>query len=120
MEKRKTIWFYVPISTLIKAAEEKSNVKVQFSHDELMTQILDNNYSGVNISPENILKDILGGQRDKKEKKVAIKLNFEHNYLKKIVEESKGYSTSISWKDALYLALDNTNWCLNIPATVKE
>ena len=57
MEKRKTIWFSVPISTLIQAAEEKSSVEIQFSYDELMEQILNDNSSSPSISAKNIFKN---------------------------------------------------------------
>lgn len=121
MEKRKTVWFSVPISTLIQAAEEKSSVKIQFSHDELMEQILDDNYASHSISTEKIFKDLFSrDNNDEEERLTAIKCCFEQSFLKELVENKNGYTTSVSWKDALSLALDQNYWYLNIPADIQD
>lgn len=120
MEKRKTIWFSVPISTLIQAAEERASVKIQFSYDDLMEQMLDDNSSSPSISTKNIFKDFLGGDDGTQERLTAIKCRFGQSFLKELVENKNGYSTSVSWKDALSLALDQNYWCLNIPADAQE
>ncbi|AFY65910.1 hypothetical protein [Geitlerinema sp. PCC 7407] len=119
MEKRKTICFSVPVSTLIHAAEEKLNVKIQFSYAELMEKILDDNSSIPLISTNKIFEDFFGGE-DKKERLTVIKCCFEQKFLKELVENKQDYTTFVGWKDALSLALDSDYWCLNIPATSQE
>ena len=64
IEKRTTIWFSVPISTLIQAAEEKSNVTIRFSYDELMEQWLDDSSSTSSSSVKNIVTSLFGGHND--------------------------------------------------------
>jgi hypothetical protein len=58
MKKRKTIWFSVAVSTLIQAAEEKLSVKIQFSYDELMEQILHDNSSNPSVSTKNLQRPL--------------------------------------------------------------
>jgi hypothetical protein len=119
MEKRKTIWFSVPISTLIQAAEEHSSIKIQFSHDELMEQILDDNSSDSFLSTKNIF-DFMGKADSQQERLTVIKCRFGQSFLKELIEKKKGYTSSLSWKDALLLALDKTHWSLNIPANSRD
>jgi hypothetical protein len=64
IEKRTTIWFSVPISTLIQAAEEKSNVTIRFSYDELMEQWLDDSSSTSSSSVKNIVTSLFGGHNN--------------------------------------------------------
>ena len=120
MEKRKTVWFSVPVSTIIQAAEEKSDVEIQFSYDELMEQILDDSSSRPPISAKNIFKDLFREDSSEQESLTAIKCCFGQSFLKELVENKNGYTTSISWKDALSLTLDQNRWCLNISATDED
>lgn len=120
MEKRKTVWFSVPISTLVQAAEEKSDVRIQFSYDELMEQILDDNSSSPSLSTKKVFNDFFGGSDEDQERLTAIKCRFGQTFLKELVESKKGYDTSVSWKDALSLALDQNYWSLNIPSDAQE
>ena len=64
IEKRTTIWFSVPISTRIQAAEEKSNVTIRFSYDELMEQWLDDSSSTSSSSVKNIVTSLFGGHNN--------------------------------------------------------
>ncbi len=120
MEKRKTIWFSVPISTLVQSAEEKASVEIHFSYDELMEQILDENSYNPLVSSANILQDFLSIGKVKQESLTSIKCRFKQSLLKELVEHKNGYNTSVSWKDALFLALDSSNWVLNIPSDTQD
>lgn len=120
MEKRKIIWLYVPISTLIKAAENKSNVPIHLSYDELMDQILDDSSSTSSSSVKNIVTSLFGGDNNEEERMTAIKCRFSQSLLRQLVESKNGYNDSITWKDALLLALDKNFYSLDIPASSEE
>lgn len=124
MEKHKTIWFSVPVSTLIQAAEEKSDIKIELSYDELMEQVLDEKIStssiAANITANKVIENLFGQGNHPDESLVFIKGRFSHSVLKELIENKSGYSDSVSWKDALHLVLDHNRWSLTVPAVVEE
>lgn len=117
MEKRKKIWFSVPISTLIQAAEDKTEIEIAISYDKLMEQILDDNSSSRSPVVKKALQDLLSSDvdGDDEERMTYVECHFEQSFLKGLIENKEGYTSSVGWKDALFLTLDRSFYCLNIP-----
>lgn len=115
MEKRKTIWISISIADLIKAAENKSSLKVEISYSQIMDQILKDNDYTLAFDVSKLVKNFSDVSNDDDEKLLPINYKFKQIFLQGLIEKKEGYKGLIDWKDALFLALDRFSYWINVP-----